>query len=373
MATVKVEGLQFVLDWRGRVVDKPVNQPQWGYLSYPSVMEDEGIFKMWFGSWPHDFIYYAESASLFGQYRWNPSEQAITPGPCDAEVPKQGADPPMCSYRVARYSPAQFGDPNIWPCPFTTEHHLSVKDSFLTANPCVLKVDVVGGQFRYYMRYTGTSNAGRYNSIFFAESTDGKTWIKKYRQVSNPNRTIGLCAPLIQAQVSERCDARGGYCAGESSVIQLPDRFYHYYTDTTVPDNESARRLILMTGPFSLDGWPSRQVTGSPGSVRYHVRTGRMIAFSSANKEGIAISVSEPLSSHPDAAYHFSDPVAISIAELGVTYPGGPGGLATQIKEGGLVSDRTGWIRGMDTAYFFGYGLDSDSTWTIGALQVKLA
>ena len=155
MATVTLGGLHFVLDWRGRVVDKPADRPQWGYLSYPSVVEDEGIFKMWFASWPHNFIYYAESASLFGQYRWNPSEQAITLGPCDAEVPKQGADPPMCSYKVARYSPAQFGDPNIWPCPFTTEHKLSVKDSFLTANPCVLKVDVGGGQFRYYMWYTG--------------------------------------------------------------------------------------------------------------------------------------------------------------------------------------------------------------------------
>ena len=184
---------------------------------------------------------------------------------------------------------------------------------------------------------------------------------------------IGLCAPFVQAQVPERCDARGGYCAGESSVIQLPDRFYHYYTDTTVPDNEVTRRLILMTGPFTLDGWLSRQVTGSPGSVRYHVPTDRMIAFSSANNRGLCISVSEPLSSHPEAAYHFTDPVTVSIAELGVTYPGGPGGLATLIKEGSLFGDRTGWIRGMDTAYFFGYGLDSDSTWTIGALHVKLA
>jgi len=373
-----IGGLHFVLDWRGRVVDKPADQPQWAYLSYPSVLEDEGLYKMWFASWPHDFIYYAQSASLFGQYAWNPSEQAITPGPCDAEVPRQGADPPMCSYKVVRYSPAQFGDPNIWPCPYTTEHKLSVKDSFLTANPCVLKADVGGGQFRYYMWFTGTSNGGgKYNSIFFAESTDGKTWMKKYRQVPNPNGTIGLCAPFIQAQVPERCDARNGYCAGESSVIQLPDRFYHYYTDTTVPEGEFTYRLIRMTGPFTLDGWPSKQVLGlgpyGSWSVRYHVPTGRMVAFSSANEQGLRISVSEPLSSSPDAAYHFADPITVSIADLGVTYPGAPGGLATRIKEGGLLSDRTGWIRGRDSAYFFGYGLESDSTWTIGALQVTLA
>jgi hypothetical protein len=104
MADITVGGIQFTLEWRGRVVEKPASVPGWGYLSYPSVMlDDDNRYKMWFASWPHDFIYYAESETPFGTYKWDKDEQAITPGPCDAEVPRAGPFPPTCSYVVKRY------------------------------------------------------------------------------------------------------------------------------------------------------------------------------------------------------------------------------------------------------------------------------
>jgi hypothetical protein len=373
MTKVTVGGIEFTLEWRGRVVEKPDSIPGWGYLSYPSVMlDDDNRYKMWFASWPHDFIYYAESATPFGTYQWNKDEQAITPGPCDAEVPRAGPFPPTCSYLVKRYKTSEFGDPNIWPCPPTTQSALTDRDSFLTANPCVLKLDFGGGVFRYHMWYTGTSNAlGKYGAIFFAHSEDGKIWMKQYQQVTNPNGTIGKCGPLIQAQDPSAIDSGVGYCAGEASMIQLPDAFYLYYTDTTV---NPAARLLRMPGSTTIASWPSKAVLGlgnyTRWNVRYHAPTDRMIAFCSANGDGVRISVSEKLSSDPDAACQFFGPVTVSIAGLGIPFEGG---LATTIKEGGLLADRTGWITDMNTAYFFGYGADDGNTWTIGALEVTLS
>lgn len=371
MPNATIGGVQFTLEWRGRVVEKPPHEP-WGYMFYPSVMlDDDNLYKMWFASWPHDFIYYAESTTPFGKYTWNKDEQAITPGPCDAEVARPGPFPPTCSYGVKRYKSSEFGNPNIWPCRPTTLVALSDRDSFHTANPCVLKLDFGGGVFRYHMWYTGTSNAGKYNAIFFAHSIDGKTWIKQYHQVLNPDGTVGKCGPLIQAQVPQSINSGSGYCVGESSVIQLPDAFYVYYTDTTVLP---LARLLRMPGSTTIGSWPSEAVPGlgnfTRWNVRYHAPTDRMIAFCSANEQGIRISISEKLSSGRDAARTFHSPVTISIADLGIPYNGG---LAETIKEGGLLANRTGWITGMDTAYFFGYGAADLDTCTIGALEVKLS
>jgi hypothetical protein len=380
VTTVTVDGIIFNLTWRGRVVDKPPGyEDRWGMISYPSAMYDDEDcrYKMWFASWPHDFVYYAESDGPYNNFRWNPSEQAITPGPCDAEMPRNTVSPPPCSYRVTRYSPSDFGDPSIWPCAPTTESAPSKRDSFLTADPSVLKVDVGGGERRYYMWYTGTSEGGgHYNAIFFAESVDGKTWVKKYRQVRRPDGSIGLCAPFIEAQSTSGRDSRPdglgrGYGAGQSSVIQLPDFFYHYYTDMTVPLEQSTVRLLRMTGPFSVESWPSRPVSGigradgfySSWDVKYHVPTGRMIAFSAIYPNNLLlISVSKPLRSSDEAAYNFATPVQIPMADLGV-----PGSGANN---GGLLGNTTGYITGSDTAFYFGYG---NHPWTIGALEVHLS
>jgi len=388
MRIVIVGGLRFELEWQDTVIDKPTGVPghdNFGALSYPSVLYDsnDGLYKMWFAGWPHDYIYYGESNNIFGKFHWDYREQAITPGPCDSEVPREPThrgDLPVCNYRVTRVPP-----PFPETCAATTVEKLSQMDSFLTADPCVLKVVVDNdGSKRYYMYYTGTSNNGSYNSIFFAESIDGKVWSKKYRAVRRDDNTVGICAPFIQAQSPDQINnARGSYCAGQSSVIQLPDRFYHYFTDTTVPDGESSVRLIRMTGPFDLDGWPPLGVPGLGGTeeyrfsswdVKYHQPTNRMIAFTAdydapdfgALRSGLRISVSDQLiDTDPDAALSFGQPVAIPIEDLGV-----PGSV---MNNGGLLGSEVGWILDGETAFYFGFGSDDANSWTIGAIRVQIS
>lgn len=386
MATVTVGSLTFELEWKGSVINKPADWPQpRGYLSYPSVMLDDDRYKMWFAGWPHDWIYFAESANPFGIFDWKWKEQSVIPGPCHPEVPSNSnpSDPTVCVYPVKRSNDYKYVPCSVRSVPSKPSDALTLSDSWMTADPSVLRVVVDDEKNKsYYMWYTGTSFAEVHNAIFFAESTDGKTWTKKYRKVLTPAGKVGLCAPFLQPQSPAGQDRRGGYGMGQSSVIQLPDRFYHYLTDKTVPDGESVVRLIRMTGPFSVEGWPPEAVPGLGGNetyqftswdVKYYAPMHRMIAFNAdfdapdfgPLRSGLRISVSEPLNMGHDAARTFAEPVIIPIENLGVS--------GSNINNGGLLGDASGWIVSRETAFYCGFGSNDPNSWTIGAFRVRIS
>ncbi len=370
-----VGGLHFELTWRGKVIDTPADWPGPGYLSYPTVMFDDDRYKMWFAGWPHDWIYYAESSKPFATFEWNWREQAVRPGPCHPEVPASPDpnNPSVCVYRVVRSS--VYTDVPCDALPTPTPGALALNDSWMTADPCVLRVVIDDqGHMRYYMWYTGTCYEGVHNSIFFAESLDGKVWTKKYRKVLLPTGHVGMCGAFVLPVDPQ--NLRGTqYGAGQSSVIQLPDRFYHYYRDTSVAPGEPIVRLIRLQGPFAEpDTWPPLAVNGlrtdgnESWDIKYHVPSGRMIAFAAREAApcSVLISVSkDPISADAVTACEFEAPVQISMSDLGI-----PG---DNMNNGCLLGNRTGWIEGRESAFYCGFGEQAHAdTWTIGATHVLI-
>jgi hypothetical protein len=212
-----VSDVEFWLRFKGIVIgndQKPCNG-NFGYVGYSSVMLDseeppgsQSRVKMWFAGWPGDFMYYAHSPTPFERFQTDFSPILVPSGIMNAP----------CRYDKLS---ADSRDEDI----------PSTRDSLLAADPTVIKVpfpDAVG--HRYFMYYNGTSHGSIYNSIFFADSSDGLHWSKK--DGTNSGKPIPY--PVIQVKYPDKIQRfGGGYGAAIQSVIHVPEGFLAYYLDWT--------------------------------------------------------------------------------------------------------------------------------------------
>jgi hypothetical protein len=154
---------------RGVMLTKP------NYDYAPSVMNDNGIYRMWWcglkQSSQGDAIWYATSTNAIN---WSTPQQVLTATPNSQESNGQA-----------------------------TGH---------TCDPSVVKVN---GTF--YMYYTSAGLSGGNNQIFLATSTNGVNWTKR-----TVNEAITPVIPLV--------NKTGSYGIGQSVVFFLNGRFYQYYT-----------------------------------------------------------------------------------------------------------------------------------------------
>jgi hypothetical protein len=229
-----------------------------GYDYVPSVMWDEGKYKMWWcsdGTLTGDHIFYAESTTLTSWTILANGNQGIVFSPS--------------------YNPA---DDNGTKNKF---------DSLLTCDPSVVKVG--GTYFMYYTAYP--RNNGTYSfttRIGAAYSYDGKQWFRYNNGV----------APIINTHVSgvSVFGTPPHYGVGHPSVVYLDGFFYITYNDSSGASGGGTTQYALRsTDPFfqvNVEEWRTGGVwyrlNGSPGSTGYpYLNPGVSVdwAYSPASKE----------------------------------------------------------------------------------------
>jgi hypothetical protein len=213
------------------IQNEPIDGAQGRYDWGPSVMYDEGVYKMWWVRWgganrkrfayqtvlpdgePYEFtypdrgdrVYYAESRD---GVNWNIEGEDYQGGKAD-------------------YGPDSNGGLMVLE-PAHTEH-----EYYHVGTPSVIRVNGV-----YYMYYEtcgefivtraedGNIRVGNeyQNQVFLATSSDGKTWTK------HPNNEHPQ--PIIRAPVENKQPGRQRYGLGQPSVFYRNGRFVMHYVDS---------------------------------------------------------------------------------------------------------------------------------------------
>ena len=172
----------------------------------PSIMLDNGGYKMWWCHYHHgkeykDHIWYATSIDGFN-----------------------------------------------WSEPISVLEHGNSggQEGYNTCDPSVIKVGDV-----YYMYYTSDSPSriGRDNQIFLATSYDGIHW-SKYPSDENPQ-------PVIPCENPD-----GSYCVGQSSLLYLNNQFIHYFTEQTTEETGRRDKIYLATSTDGINF--NRENNGQP-------------------------------------------------------------------------------------------------------------
>lgn len=310
------------------------------YESYPCAMWDSDRAKLWFAGDPADNIYFGESLSTLGPFGVHHGENGEF-GPVIA--------------------PSSRGP-----------------DSWLVADPSVVKVPVARSDWRYYMYYTGIMHGG-VNHIFGATSRDGVNWIK-----FDP-RSTGSAQPLISP------DPQDSYGAGQSSTIwmsealgELPNgyNFVHFYSEITSVF-QGVRLAVSRDGvTFDRKIPLIRQPGETSWDFKWH-HSNRMIGFlahqgdspdpRTGHREGrIGITVS-----NPGTLTSFSPVQFVPMRRLTNDSE------RWSINNGGLLGNPQGLITENESIFYFGSGfaLQEDpqpdgryppNYWDIGAVSINI-
>lgn len=178
----------------GNPVLSPESSWEWGRIMGPSVIKDDGIYKMWYTGREgigtgHSRIGYATSDDGIN---WN----------------KYSGNPIL-----------DIGSPGQW-------------DDDLVGNPCVIKDGGV-----YKMWYTGRYSGGG-NRIGYATSSDGVSWDK---HLGNPVLDIGLPGEIDSIGVAH------------PAVIKENGRYHMWYT--AVKDNPERTQTIAYASSMNGIDW----------------------------------------------------------------------------------------------------------------------
>ena len=303
------------LHYLGKMVDRvPGN-----YDSYPTVMKDGAVYKMWYVSGNGgDNVFYATSSDGLN---WN-----LETGP----LPGGAVLAPTVTSCTCHDNGL------VGTCTTGT----FAADDMHTADPSVVKVSGV-----YYMYFTAASKQwscfGSNNSVYLATSTDGKNWTK-YKDTSG--NLIAVMRPLHPCVGQAECST--GYGAGQSSVIYKDGIYRHYYTDLT----DQTMGFSMGT---STDGKNFGSITnGVMGDLTWDIKYSTYLG----NYFGMVSIPSNPRS---------PGTLRITTSNDGLTWQPtvnvGMSGLTSDISHfvpnnGGLLSDPVGIIGGNHTIYYTGAG-----------------
>ncbi len=331
--------------WRGVV--QGLNRAN-DYESYPTVMYENGQYKMWFCGGPGDKIYYATSAN------------------------------PYSGWTVAQ---------SWWPVMGESSTGL---DNGLICDPSVVKPP---GQPYYFMTYTAVAKAGAgytLNRVFSALSTDGLTWHKmdgrNQSLVTNPWPILWSTTETASAWA-----ASNDYGTGQSSMLfgslgflgKSGGGFINYYTDTTVGG--------IGVASSSNGGWSYDKVAvplpKMPGQYTWdfkrHVGTGRtfgMVALFGEHPAGNPVIRQGAIEATVSAdGLHFTDSAAVHVPMVQLT----DDDQHQCLNNGGLIGNAVGDIEGDETVFYMGagWGTNADPSflgvwppnrWDIAAMDVKL-
>jgi len=309
------------------------------YESYPTVMNDNGVYKMWFAGGVGDKIYYATNST---------------------GDPVNGA-----------------GWKTDWTEIVTESPVASKLDSGLVADPSVVKAD---GTF--FMMYTATPKSGDCNRIFGAVSRDGVRWTKLDGAKRSPDNDP---SPLIIPQTCVQ------YGAGQSSLIfgdNLPvgntyrvgHGFVQFHTDTTAPGGGA----LLRTSEDGGWSWVYRSnlmMSNPPlGDVTWDFK---YVAWSGQYFGAVAIpgDIGSDGFRHGDIGMTVGDGVNF-VSEVRVPMMVlNPNPMQQCINNGGLLGNANGQIVDNRTVFYFGAGylMNNDkysrwppNDWDIHAVDIKI-
>lgn len=323
------------------------------YESYPTVMIENGQYKMWYCGGPGDKIFYATS-----------------PKPFDGWTVQNGGAPVMAEGATGL-------------------------DSSLICDPSVVRPP---GSPYYFMQYTAVGKAGAFgakntlNRAFEAISSDGINWAK----MDNRTKTFTDTPwPILWSknETANPGDVGVGYGTGQTSVIfdslvflkgaGAGSGFITYFTDSTVNG----------VGIASSDngGWDYTKhfapVPQQPGDYTWdfkrHAPTGRtigMVARFGEFKPGSTVLRAGSIGITVSAdGLNFTDSGKLSVPMVQLTADD----KHQSINNGGLVGNELGVIPGDNTAFYFGagWGTNDDPNflgvwpplqWDISAVDVKV-